>query len=342
MSDLTYLQATDRCVAALFAPGADFQRADLMRRLALAGEPCVSASVASPPPFSSGIAADGTPIELSVTVGAREPAAVRFLVQPTPNTPDGMPALRRAMTALARDVGCRETLPLMEALLDSLTAGQASHRGNFVAWLGLQQKGSAPPALKVYYNPWAYCLGSPVEWLFAVSRWTPWLAEGLATLGEMFRLLPAAAPMILGLDADARGLDCVKVYFMTNTADPCVVAPLLARWGTATQRRVWALAQTEPGWERRYHAAGTEVDLAMRIRDNEPVTLKVNLFCPHLFSDDAEALRAIAKWAQEGYGLTTELTWLADALERTRVGAGRRFNFVGLGEEKLDVYFRPW
>ncbi|MGQ9682240.1 MAG: tryptophan dimethylallyltransferase family protein [Anaerolineae bacterium] len=342
MADLVYLQAVERCLTALAAPETELARADLMRHLAVAGEACLGTPVTSRPPFDSGIGPDGSPLELSVTLGVEGPAAVRFLVQPAPNTQAGNIALRQRMAAFAHGLGCGESLPLMEAILDSLMDGQTSLRGNFMAWLGLQQKRSGPPSLKAYFNPWASGRWSPVQWLFVAGNFVPGLTEGLASLSEMFQHLPAAAPAILGLDADRRGLQDVKVYFVTHTSDPSMLDPLLERWGTSRQRRTWSLAQAEPCWRAPCGSAKVELDVAMRIRADEPVSIKVNLFCPQAFADDAAVLRAVARWAREGYALPTDLAWLSSALESTRVGLDRRINFVGLGEDKMDVYFRPW
>lgn len=341
MTVTTYLQAAERCAAALCGGAPAFPYDAFMCHLALAAETCAATPVTAPPPFDSGVAPDRVPLELSVTLGVARPAALRFLVQPEPNTLAGNRALRLRLAALARALGCEETLPLLLAILDALLDDETPPRGNFSAWLGLQQTATAPASLKVYYNPWAHRQWSPGEWLVRASSFIPGLDEALVAWREMMPHLPSSAPMILGLDADARGVHGVKVYLTTQMLGPHDLDGLLAGWGTPAQQRVWPLVQSEPCWGRAA-GQGVEVHFALRVSGEGDVSLKLNLFCPHVFGDDAEALGAVRRWARQGYGLQSDLCWLAAALDGTRLAPGARLNFVGLGEDKLDVYFRPW
>jgi hypothetical protein len=342
MTVSTYLQAAARCAAALGGGEPAFPYDDFMRHLALAAETCAATPVTAPPPFDSGVAPGRVPLELSVTLGAAGPGALRFLVQPEPNTLAGNRALRPRVAALARALGCEDTLPLLLAIMDALLDDETPPRGNFSAWLGLQQTPTAPASLKAYFNPWAHRQWSPGEWLVRAGSFIPGLDEALVAWSEMMPHLPPAAPMILGLDADARGLQGVKVYLTTRMLGPHDLDGLLAGWGTPAQQRVWPWVQAEPCWARDAAGQSVEVHFAMRARGEGDVSLKLNLFCPHVFADDADALRAVRLWAQQGYELPGDLDWFAAALDGTRLAPGARLNFVGLGEDKLDVYFRPW
>ena len=288
-----------------------------------------------PPPFSSGICPDGTPLELSLRIGPGGLSQVRFIAQAAdPGTPDNQSMafeIARSLDFVRHWAGPAAEAQLDDALSIFSPIDAPAFTGNFRLWLGAAADTSGAYAAKVYFNPWACTAGH--QGALALYLWlnvAGYTSEGLEGLRPWLVDDVGGLPHIVGWNLTARGVTAVKLY-------------LQGIFGGATLRRMTADPETGADAWTQWTQAGVhlrprgEVHVAVVCRpDVAPVT-RLNLFCSDWFRSDEEVLAALGAlfpgWSDR----------IRENLARTCRHSRRRgrvLNFVSLDPRAATIYLK--
>jgi len=298
-------------------------------------------------PFESGICSNLTPIEMSMSISENQDSLLRFLTQPCDPHSSRLQNLH---------LGASRAIDLVKALSNETTANwfnellsdylgwkRSIPGGNFFIWIGCEALKSQRIILKLYVNPW---FSMRYRGFPAVIRAFELCSFGSECLeiGRFFYTSDKSVPLIIGLDLDDRGLVCLKVYWASSHMTVAKSERILEEYGTSQQREVWEWIKSDLD----LHLSDTrnqEIHFGVRFVPHQATpTVKVNLFCKHFFSSDSDVLDTLFEGAQKfGSDLSRVRRVLhgvcSDQPDENKV---ELFNFLGIGESKLDVYFRPW
>ena len=286
----------------------------------------------APSPLASGLAPDGSPVELSVRVaiGTRE-VHLRFIAQPgRPDVPlhSDTPFLRgRAIEFAGKWAGAAGAAAASAVLSLFPRDPPPIDRGNFYLWLGIDLRSGAAPLAKLYLNPWA-----SLEEFQGVA-----LLESVLRMSSMGSALPAlerllatrVSPLvhIIGLNLSSAGIESVKLYFVLSRARLADLARVTASFEDPQggSDMTPTLFRTAPASRREGQVHGT---LLWRRGRSEPA-FRASLYCAHWFSSDDDVLRAASAVVGARH------TWAPG-----RPCTQRWFTFLAVDSAGLTLYSR--
>lgn len=299
----------------------------------------------SPPPRRSALNADGTPIQLSLTLGS-VPARVGLLSDPGPpqlSASDRLEDCRERLHELVGLCGADWALASIEPLVDKIAPASdpellCDHAGAF--WLGAGFVRGRDPTLKLYVNArwgedavrWAHLaafaasLGADREWLEARQR----IGESLEPLG-------------VALAAGGTGPLAGRIY-MSGYGKSWGYLETLARAfvGPAFEQRLRGFGRALLGTD--YEYPTRSLVCSVGIREGRLADLKVEL-CGHCaFDSDTQARERCQAWlrddqaALDAYRRTLDV--LCDGSLSSTMTTLHSYLGLGSGNERT-LYFNP-
>lgn len=295
--------------------------------------------------FKSGICPDSSPIEMSLSFTENQDSLLRFLTQtydPSLSRHHNLRLSRLRALNLAKVLVNDSTVRWFDLLLKDYTGWKEDPKGNFFIWIGCEALKSQCLKLKIYINPWFSLKYTGFPAIVRAFELCSIGREGLE-IGRILQIIKCL-PIIIGLDFDNSGLTCLKIYFATRHMAVAKSEKLLEEYGTPKQNKVWNWIQPALS----LHSTNTEnqeIHFAMKFTPHQLFpTVKVNMFCQHFFSSDLHVAETLSEGIKKfGYDLS-QVKLLLHTVFNNQPDEKKvdMFNFLGIGESKLDVYFRPW
>lgn len=329
-TDSSWRACLAETLEALEAP--PLAREPILRAYADIAAEWAKADAYAPPPFSSGVCPDGTPLELSIRVGTDGRTWVRFIAQPAALDGRHMAfEIARAHDFILHWAASKAAAQLKDALSIFPPYDDETFTGNFRLWLGAAADASGAYSAKVYFNPWACTAGH--QGALALYHWLSvagFTSEGLYHLRPWLDVEVGGLPHIVGWNLAARGVTSVKLY-------------LQGRFDGWTLRRLTENSDIgADGWTP-WTRAGVplcprgEVHVAVVCRPGADPVTRLNLYCPDWFRSDEDVLAAVGAvfpgWSERMGEI------FAQACRRSR-RRGRIFNFVSLDPDAATLYLK--
>ncbi len=234
-------------------------------------------------------------------------------------------------------------------MLDDLLRDYPDHegdvpKGNFFIWVGCEALVSQRLDLKFYINPW---FSQNHQGVPAILRALEVCSLGGKCLGDLTRVVDIVGesfPQIIGLDFDERGLTSLKTYFVSNRMTRAKFSRLLRTFGTPEQSEHWRWIDTVLG-SRIGNFDNRQVVVSVRFAPGQPTpNVKPYLFCPHFFLSDHHVMDFVHRVSREHGSNSPQVKQLERAVFGDKPNESRvdLFNHIGIGQSRIDVYFRPW
>jgi len=295
--------------------------------------------------FKSGICPDSSPIEMSLSFTENQESLLRFLTQTyDPSLPrhHNLRLARLRALNLVKALVNDSTFRWFDVFLKDYDGWKEAPKGNFFIWIGCEALKAQSLKLKIYINPWFSLKYSGFPAIVRAFELCSIGREGLE-IGHMLQIIKRL-PIIIGLDFDKPGLTDLKIYFATRHEAVAKSEKLLEEYGTPKQKKVWDWIKSVLSLQST-NTENQEIHFAMRFTPHQLFpTVKVNMFCQHFFSSDCHVVETLSEGIKKfGYDLS-HVKLLVDTVFNNQLDEKKvdMFNFIGIGESKLDVYFRPW
>lgn len=288
---------------------------------------------ASPFPFLSGVGHGGEAVEMSVTLSATGLDAIRFIVQPGPQSAASNSKLTTEFATILDALNLRKGgHPLLDAL-STIVGATPNPNASFTAWLGVERQNSGNSA-KIYVNPYASSelSGAQVAGIFFGASQNHTQTH-LEEVTRILRGLYLPQFTILGANVRADGQVEFKSYYVvdgTNAVNRNFLKELnvrsiaLSMLNDICEESGTAMLETHLCFDHQSQLIDFKINVAVSALGNEyQIRSYVERYCNLLNSDIGHLLQFFKRLCEGGV-------------------KKYRLNFLGFGRNKLDVYFSPW
>lgn len=209
--------------------------------------------------------------------------------------------------------------------------------GNSLCWMGYEDRSDQSGNFKIYMNPWA--LDCPLS--LTISNAIRVVEGGIRAYEYILKIQKEIGKSgyinLIGFNVVDIGKYSAKIYFIIPSADLSMVDSLISHTGIdAAKDTIRSLV----------NSAGNRGELHLSLRlptaNQQRGRAKFNFLAKDYFRNDEEALSFVHQHRQLD-GQSKRIYWETRTLILRHDSDHRRqISFVGIGANKLDLYFVPY